>query len=325
MYDILKFIDSPDVREYHKDSRFTPAQECVLIAVSQKTTVEEKIETLRYILNHYKKEELGVETVSENDPFEILDADQFLMEANLTLHIWEELLRMRYDNSEKGVIYAANLTEKGFFADRLTNYCFFSSYDAAYHFLLRQKQEYLSDADLKDVETYGTIYRITLDNQEYNHTDADEYRFDSEMRLVQVFGSMKWKPVEVEEDEMIFTLESYGFYLPLPFQKGDIVKAESPFYETYYGVIPYGSDEKSEELRKKNKTLYRSLDVYDKSSGCFYFTDDSNVLQLSLCNEEELPKEQEILKQVGEVRKGNMDFISFLSMSGAEVRRPTRE
>ena len=325
MYDILKFIDSPDVREYHKDSRFTPAQECVLVAVSEKTTVEEKAETLRHILNHYKKEELRAETVSENGPFGILDVEQFLMEANLTLHIWEELLRARHEDSEKDVIYAANLTEKGFFADRLTNYCFFSSYDAAYHSLLRQKQEYLSDADLKEVKTYGKIYRITLNNQEYNHTDADEYRFDSEMRLVQVFGSMKRKPVEVEEDEIISTLESYGFYLPLPFQKGDIVKCESPFYETYYGVIPYGPDEKSEELRKMNKTLYRSLDVYDESSGRFYFTDDSNVLQLSLCNEEELPKEQEVLKKVREVRKGNLDFISFLCTSGVEIRRPTCE
>ena len=321
MYDILQFIDSPDIREYHKNSRFTPAQECVLVAVSEKTTVEEKIETLRYILNHYKKEELGVETVSDNISLGILDVEQFLMEAKLTLHIWEELLKTRYEDSDRGVIYAACLTEKGFFADKLTDFCFFSSYDAAYHSLLRQKQEYLSDADLKDVETYGEIYRITLDNLEYDYTDADTYRFDNEMRLVQAFGSAKrrW----ADEDEIISTLESYEFYLPLPFQRGDIVKAESPFYETYYGVIPYGVGEEAEEVRKWNRSMYRSLDIYNESSCNFGYTDDTNSLHLSLCGEEELPDGQEVLKTIRGIRRGEMDFISFLSMSGIEIRNPS--
>lgn len=36
-HDILKFIDSPDVREFNKNTVFTPAQQAILVSRSEKT------------------------------------------------------------------------------------------------------------------------------------------------------------------------------------------------------------------------------------------------------------------------------------------------
>ena len=47
MYDLLRFIDSPDIREYNKDTDFTPAEWAVLIGMSCRQTMEEKIEALQ--------------------------------------------------------------------------------------------------------------------------------------------------------------------------------------------------------------------------------------------------------------------------------------
>ena len=68
MYDFLKFIDSPDIREYNKDTPFTPAEWAVLVRASIKRTVEEKIEALQYLLDHYQENEFGEENVNIDPP-----------------------------------------------------------------------------------------------------------------------------------------------------------------------------------------------------------------------------------------------------------------
>ena len=40
---ILEFIDSKDVREYNKDTQFSPIEQAVLIFHSKATSVEQKI------------------------------------------------------------------------------------------------------------------------------------------------------------------------------------------------------------------------------------------------------------------------------------------
>lgn len=64
VYDFKKFIDSPDIRGYNIDSTFTPAEQSVLIYMSQKQTIDEKLCALRWLLDgdydkkkieHYKR------------------------------------------------------------------------------------------------------------------------------------------------------------------------------------------------------------------------------------------------------------------------------
>lgn len=52
MYDFLKFIDSPDIREFNKDTVFALAEQAVLVSISYKTTVKEKIEALQYLADN---------------------------------------------------------------------------------------------------------------------------------------------------------------------------------------------------------------------------------------------------------------------------------
>lgn len=63
MFDFLRFIDSPDIREYNKNTHFTPAKQAVLISKSKNTTVLEKLSALKYLTKNYSDEEFGSDIV----------------------------------------------------------------------------------------------------------------------------------------------------------------------------------------------------------------------------------------------------------------------
>lgn len=65
MYDFLRFIDSSDIREFNKDTNFTPAEQAVLISLSDKTTVEEKIDALQYLADHYTEAEFQKDSIGD--------------------------------------------------------------------------------------------------------------------------------------------------------------------------------------------------------------------------------------------------------------------
>lgn len=233
IYNILDFMDSLDIRDYHKNTEFTPAQQAVLIAWSEKATVEEKIKALESILRKYMVHELKSDTVHDScgRKTEAYRFRQVLME---NIEIWKEILQLR--DSDTGAVYAVQLVEKDdFHAERiLYGFRFYSCYKKAYQYLLEEKQNYIKDSDLTNIETFGEIYRILLDDMERDYTDSDRFKFDNDMRLVRVLGSSKRCS---NENEAVCLLEEYGFYIPLPFQKGDKVKAESPFYQTRTGIF----------------------------------------------------------------------------------------
>lgn len=54
MKDLFEFIDSPDIREYNRETGFTPAEWAVLIRASRKQTMEDKREARQYLVNHYR-------------------------------------------------------------------------------------------------------------------------------------------------------------------------------------------------------------------------------------------------------------------------------
>lgn len=140
MYDILDFIDSPDIRDYHRNTNFTPAQQAVLIARSEKTTVEEKIKALSDILSNYSISELRAETLYDTcgGASESCGFQQVLAK---TIEIWKEVLMLREDDI--GAVYAVQLAEKNYFRNSLCAYEFYSDYKKAYQYLLDEKQCYL--------------------------------------------------------------------------------------------------------------------------------------------------------------------------------------
>lgn len=310
MYDFLKFIDSPDIREYNKDTKFTPAEWAVLVEASMKRTVEEKIEALQYLLDHYQENEFGEECISISAPiYPPYKTDKPFREVvKRTVEVWKEILEDR--NRGEDVIYAAQLMEKGYERADLYDYCFFTSYEKAYAYLAEAKQEYLDDEDLKDVITCGEIRRIKLADH-----DSDEYLFDTEMRMVDIWEGRDRIPCEDGEIISLLSTSVYGIFVPLPFQKGDIVKVEHFFKEPYYGVV--SCDWKRPE-KGKRINMWISLDVYDSVTEDFAYTDGEGdgILGYTLCAEEELPKDQQVLKLIKDVRKGKLDFYMLLHKYG---------
>ena len=63
-----------------------------------------------------------------------------------------------------------------------------------------------------------------------------------------------------------------------------------------------------------------SLDQYEPSDKTFWYTDDTDILELSFCMEEELPEKDKKLKFISDVRKGKMDFFDMLCKSFKEQK-----
>lgn len=301
-YDVLQFIDSPDIREFNKDTKFIPAEQAVLIAVSKTKTVKEKLVALQYLVSQYSDDEFGTEKVCK---YWCMDKRESFRDTVIeTIRIWREILQDR--NNSEGYVYAVKLMEKGFDRWNLGDYCFFSSYDKAYEDMVLSKQLYLDDEYLIDTKTYGEILRIRVDEQEFKSIDYDVYRFDNELQLVEVIGL---ETRQSQEDENYGLVSDYSIYVPLPFVSGDIVKYDSLFCENQYGVFSH-EWEKPED--KSWTSLEVSLDIYDEKQKTFDYTDDTWILNLTYCTDDELPKGQDALRLIREVRKGKMDFYDIL-------------
>lgn len=293
---ILDFIDSEDIREYNKDTLFSPTQKALLIGHSKKQTIEKKIKAMDRLLLEYLDWD-----------FPYIDADDkkqsFRKVITEEVKEWKEVLEKRYDNKE--AVYIARLSEVEFLSSDDGNPRFFSNYAKAYESLMLAKKGYLDNLDLKDVQTLGEIIRITVDagNASYGY-DERHYLFDTDMRLIDVYRKCH------EDNCLVNGMDAYRCYIPVPFKAGDIVKCVSPYHETYYGVFPY--DWKEPENRY-GITMYVSLDTYYAKEKLFEITDETPVLELSKCRDDELPEEQRILKVISAVRKGELDFYTILN------------
>lgn len=295
-FNILDFIDSEDIRKHNKDTLFSPTQKAFLIRHSQKQSIENKIKAMDSLL---------LENLDWDFPY--IDADDkkrsFREIVFEEVREWKEVLEKRYDNKE--AVYIARLSEVEFLSSDDGNLRFFSNYAKAYESLEFAKKGYFDDLDLKDVQTLGEIIRITVDagNASYGY-DQRHYLFDTDMRLIDAYRRGH------EDNCPVNGMDAYRCYIPLPFKAGDIVKCVSPYHETYYGVFPY--DWKNPKNRY-GISMYVSLDTYYAKEKLFEITDDTPVLELSKCRDDELPEDQRILKVISAVRKGELDFYTVLN------------
>lgn len=297
MYDFKKFIDSPDIREFNKDTVFTPAEQAVLVSMSYKTTVEEKIEALQHLADNYTGEEFHKDSIKCD--WASSDGGVGIRDVVLeTIRVWKCALDARYHND--GFIYSVEVGERELYGSS-RNYGYFTDYGKAYECLLKVKKEYTDEVDEgldKPTIIYGEIRRIKLDDR--HKRDREYYCFDHDMRLVSL---------EDDEDrgDIPYLINEYLAFVPLPFKKGDIVKVESLCHLTYYGVI-------SREWERPEDTdrivMWISLDIYNKESKDLDYTDGDEdcILYYSFCTYEELPEADEMLKLVSDARKGDMDL-----------------
>lgn len=302
MYNFLQFIDSQDIREYNKDASFTPAEQAVLISRSRNTSILEKLDALKYLIEMYTDEEFRSNSVwcvyGCNE-----GKDSFKTVALRTVSIWENILEDRYNND--GVVFEVKFDEREHSEFDMRSYGLFSCYEKAYEKLLEQKQKYLGDEDLKNVKTYGKIYRIPIDDCD-ECICGDVYLYDNKMELARVYGADIRMQNGMDSASLI---DDYEMFLPLPFKPGDIVKVEWPFGKTYYGVFSY--EWKKREVLWTNNMMV-SLNIWDDEKKAFDYTDGSDILGLSYCSDEELPESQKVLKAIRDVRKGKTDFYTML-------------
>lgn len=296
MFDLLGFIDSPDIREYNRDTEFAPDEQAVLVAQSRTRTVEDKIAALEYLRDTYTEEELRAGKVEYNGADE---REMFPKALSETIRVWKKALQDRYRND--GCVFTAVLNERECDPYDGDHQRYFSSWEKAYAALLAEKQKYLDDEDLREVPTVGIISRFKLDAPE---TEEDRYLFDNEMHLNILYPRDRPEGAEDFLDEPVYTL-----FVPVPFHKGDIVRCASPFHQTFYGVFPY-EWERPEPGRSLPEHV--SLDIYTGEN--FDYTDDTDVMELTACSPGELPEKEKPLKLVSLVDKGKMRPAELLWM-----------
>lgn len=305
MFNILDFIDSPDIREYNKNTVFTPAEQAVLIAHSEETTVEEKLAAWQELVDNYSTEEFGLDSIRINYGLHVTDFRQVVID---NINIWKELFAAIKEKDN--VVYLVGVNEREHDGSEEKNY--FSSFDLAYQFITETKQEYMANTNLRELEVYAIIKKIYLD-QRYNGMDI--FYFDNNLRLVKVSPDRKWFETN-EEDEWVDLTENCYVYIPVPFRAGDLVKIQSPFDKTEYGVVPFNQPSREDDVCLKHggdgTDMIMTLDCYLDWCDEFDFMDYAELLSLRRCTVEELPKEQKVLEKVGLARKGEWDWFSLL-------------
>lgn len=306
--DVLEFIDSPDIRAFHRKTVFTPAQQALLVMRSGKKTVDEKIEMLEYLMNTYGETEFNDGSVVCDY---VCDTDiSFCENIKYTVKIWKDLLRDRIEDN--GDLYAANLMEKEIFPDR-EQYRYFSSYKKAYEYLQEGKNSYLKSEYLENIPTTGIILGIKLDVE--NRWDNDEYWFDNNMQLIKISG--RSERYQISESKIVQPVFSYAFHLELPFHVGDIVKAETFRNPPFWGVLYYEWD-KPKDMKCCTMNIW--LDCYDTKSKKYDFVDDADILSLTFAKEDEIPEEERYkLKMLSMARKGKLDFYELLLDRGIRL------
>lgn len=141
MYDLLRFIDSSQVREYNKDTYFTPAEWAVIVARSITTTMEEKLDALQNLTEHYEEADFGKESANVGPDRPVYHSYLPSREkVKETIRIWKETLADRSDS--EGVVYAARYGYKErYWSHGIEDHQFFPDYKKAFQFLEEVRDE----------------------------------------------------------------------------------------------------------------------------------------------------------------------------------------
>lgn len=309
MYDLLKFIDSLQVREYNRETYFTPAEWAVIVANSITATVEEKLDALQYLTEHYGEEDFAKESVNVGSGHAVYHEHlPFGDDVRETMRIWKETLEDRYH--EDGFIYAAKYEEKGrYCAGQIEEYRFFPDYEKAFMYLAERRDRKRESEFFRKENFFGEIGRFKPDGGR----NRDTYIFDGDLRMVELLSSSdRWNREDGSYIDELNEPEAYQVFVPLPFKKGDIIKVESDRTTPFYGVMC--CDWKCVE-RDWTQPVWLPLDCYNEEYRDFDYVDGGycDVLRGSVSSEEELPENQKMLKQISAVYKGEMDFMELLS------------
>lgn len=305
MFDILDFIDSEEIREFNRNTVFAPMEQAILIGQSLNTSVEQKLSAWRKLIAQYSEEEF------QNAQVGCMTESDVSFKAVVEREIKRQEKALSWCNTTDGVVFGARLYEEEFPDDSSQNR-FFSSYEKAYDFLKKQKLEYLNDKDLRNVRTRGVIDVEWLD-QEEDYVSV-VYYFDNQLTMTKLY-------TDYAGEENRLDLCFYGCYVPLPFAKGDILRSMEYHFDgnRIYGVLSHAVNSEStiDFLRRfgDSSDMSVTLDTIWKDGNKYELGHKHlNFLHVERCPEDELPKDQEILKKISEMRRNNIEPKDFTEM-----------
>ena len=305
MFDILDFIDSEEIREFNRNTVFAPMEQAILIGQSLNTSVEQKISAWKMLVEQYSEEEF------QNAQVGYMTGSDVSFKEVVEREIKRQEKALRCQKVSAGVVFGARLQEEEFPRDSSENR-FFSTYEKAYDFLKKQKQEYLDDEDLRNVRTKGVINVEWLDQEEDYNSVA--FYFDDQLIMTQVYTDFTGGENELD-------MSFYGCYVPLPFTKGDILKSMEFRFDgsRVYGVLSHevNSETTMDFLRRfgDSSDMCVTLDTIWKEDGKYKLGHEHlNFLHVERCTEDELPEDEEILKKISEMRRNNIEPKDFTEM-----------
>lgn len=300
MVNILDFIDSKDIREYNRNTVFTPIEQAVLICHSEKTTIDDKMAAWRKLLDGYSEEEFEISNPRQREL--VKKAGKQILADTIT--IYEKALAQR-ERSE-GVIFEADFYESEF-PDESSRYpVYFPDYPSALDYIREEKQKYLDNKELQNCQTQA---RISVKDYGENNCMDTVFCFDNELRMTIIFpGHCCTMPFEFP------FLEDLFIYVPLPFKKGDILRKIMDGKMTYW-MLP----------ETPNKEYFvRAIDWSDMIISGYTFSPEGELgcfeygqfvpMDFELCPDDELPEELYILFLLRDVYAGKMDFCNFLNL-----------
>lgn len=158
IFHMEKYIDFSILK---KQKKLKLEEQAAIIIMSEKGTIEGKIEDLQKLINDYGSGE-----------------QQICEDIKNVIQLWKDILEKRF--CQEGVVFLADLQERGQETDHLPSYRFFSTYQRALEFLIKEKEYDRISKDLGNIETYAEIWRMELDSDD---PEFDVYCFDHQMNL----------------------------------------------------------------------------------------------------------------------------------------------
>lgn len=280
MFNIFDFIDSPDIREMHKNTVFAPSEQAVIIYHNLSQSVEDKILALKFLVNNFSEEEFHSERIAQFRHKSYKNTSLRKIVNNIA-DTWKKALDLRYNND--GTVFLAEISNPD---NTSCTQKYFSDYDSAFKFICSHKS--LTPQRIEITRT-----PVNMDFQDYA-----SFFFTKDFILY----SMDIYP----GDDYFY---NFAISIPIPFKAGDILKVDYPFQNTIYGVI---HDENLISKNKYNDNMNKRLEIYDRKNNRFG-SHNINSLHLQKVSPEELPSEHNYLKLMSDIIRQKLDPMDFIS------------
>ena len=285
MTDYIEFIDSPAIRNHLRTlPPLPPAQQCILIAQSERCSLDEKLAALREIRAATPKGEFsrGCWKFQSDDQFDVI-LDRYIQVREENLAAFQVV--------EPGVVY---VVEPG---DGYGYIGPFSTFGAALD----------SVKEIADDEDPPSICRRRIDDHPHAATLVADISRHREIVDVQAKGG---RPDAGSMRDWGGDLPNGYAYVPHPFKRGDIIRQGDSYYvldesaEENDGRFSWGTDD-------SDMVLYGMF--WNKASGSFehehiYFTKYGTELVAP----SDLPERQRMLAAVSVVMRDGHALIEFL-------------